>query len=127
LYVQRYFPPRAKSYMVGLVDNLQQTYRERIKELTWMSDSTKAKALDKLNTFIKKIAYPATWKDYSSIDIDRTSLVSNLQHIGQWKYMYRIQKLGKPVDKTEWYMTPPTVNASYNPSFNAIVFPAGIL
>lgn len=127
LYVQRYFPPRAKSYMVGLVDNLQQTYRERIKELTWMSDSTKAKALDKLNTFIKKIAYPDTWKDYSSIDIDRKSLVSNLQHIGQWKYMYRIQKLGKPVDKTEWYMTPPTVNAYYNPSFNEIVFPAGIL
>lgn len=127
LYVKRFFPPSAKAYMVKLVDNLQDTYRERLKSNPWMSDSTKAKAIDKLNAFIKKIGYPDKWKDYSSIDISRGSLVTNLQHIGQWEYDYEIRKLGKPVDKTEWYMTPPTVNAYYNPSFNEIVFPAGIL
>jgi putative endopeptidase len=127
LYVKRYFPPEAKAYMLKLVDNLQETYRERIQQNTWMSDSTKAKAIDKLNAFIKKIGYPDHWKDYSSIDVDRTSLVADLQRISRWEYAYEINKLGKPVDKTEWQMTPPTVNAYYNPPFNEIVFPAGIL
>lgn len=127
LYVERYFPPQAKEYMVGMVDNLQKTYRERIKELDWMSDSTKAKALEKLNAFVKKIAYPDEWEDYSAIDIDRASLIQNLEHIGQWQYQDMINKLGKPVDRKEWGMTAPTVNAYYNPSFNEIVFPAGIL
>jgi len=127
LYVKRYFPPSAKDYMVGMVDNLQQTYRERIQKLDWMSDSTKTKALDKLNAFVKKIGYPDHWKDYSSIAIDSTSLVQNLEHYGQWHYRYMVDKLGKPVDRSEWEMTAPTVNAYYNPSFNEIVFPAGIL
>jgi len=127
LYVQRFFPPSAKEYMTRLVDNLQQTYRERIQKLDWMSDSTKGKAVEKLNTFVKKIAYPDKWKDYSSIDVRRNDLVGNLQRIGKWHYDYMMNKLGKPVDKTEWGMTPPTVNAYYNPSFNEIVFPAGIL
>jgi putative endopeptidase len=127
LYVKRFFPPQAKAYMLKLVDNLQETYRQRIQENTWMTDSTKVKAIDKLNAFVKKIGYPDHWKDYSSIDVDRTSLVADLQRISQWEYEYEINKLGKPVDKTEWQMTPPTVNAYYNPPFNEIVFPAGIL
>lgn len=127
VYVKRFFPPEAKEYMVNLVNNLQDTYRERIKNNDWMSDSTKAKAVDKLNAFVKKIAYPDEWKDYSSIDINRSSLIDNIKRIGRWHYNYNINKLGKPTDKTEWFMTPPTVNAYYNPSFNEIVFPAGIL
>lgn len=127
LYVQRFFPPAARQYMIKMVNNLQNTYRERIQQLSWMSDSTKVKATEKLDAFIKKIGYPNKWKDYSSIDISRKSVVTNLKHIGQWQYAYMIHKLGKPVDKTEWGMTPPTVNAYYNPSFNEIVFPAGIL
>ncbi|TAN15880.1 MAG: M13 family peptidase [Chitinophagaceae bacterium] len=127
LYVARYFPPSAKAYMENLVNNLQETYRQRIQQADWMSDSTKAKAIDKLNAFTKKIGYPDHWKDYSSIDIDRSSLIGDLQRIGQWQYNYDINKLGKPTDKSEWGMTPPTVNAYYDPSFNEIVFPAGIL
>ncbi len=127
LYVQKYFPPSAKKYMENLVDNLQKTYKEHIQNCIWMSDSTKAKAVDKLEAFTKKIGYPDKWKDYSSIEINKDSLIKNLQHIGKWHYEYNINKLGKPVDKSEWYMTPPTVNAYYNPSFNEIVFPAGIL
>jgi putative endopeptidase len=113
--------------MINLVNNLQDTYRERINNNDWMSDSTKAKAVDKLNAFVKKIGYPDKWKDYSSIDINRSSVIGNLKRIGKWQYNYDINKLGKPTDKTEWFMTPPTVNAYYNPSFNEIVFPAGIL
>lgn len=127
LYVQKYFPPSAKKYMENLVNNLQQTYKQHIEQCDWMSDSTKEKAVDKLEAFTKKIGYPDKWKDYSSIRISRDSLVGNLMRIGKWHYEYNINKLHKPVDKTEWYMTPPTVNAYYNPSFNEIVFPAGIL
>ncbi|GAA4306179.1 M13 family metallopeptidase [Compostibacter hankyongensis] len=127
LYVQRFFPPSAKEYMIKLVDNLQRTYQDRIRQVDWMSDSTKTKAIQKLNAFAKKIGYPDKWKDYSSIDINRSSVVGNLQRIGKWQYDYNISKLGKPVDRSEWYMTAPTVNAYYNPSFNEIVFPAGIL
>lgn len=127
LYVQRYFPPSAKAYMENLVNNLQETYRQRIEQTDWMSDSTKAKAIAKLNAFTKKIGYPDKWKDYSSIDINRSSLIGDLQRIGQWEYNYDINKLGKPTDKSQWQMTPPTVNAYYDPSFNEIVFPAGIL
>ena len=127
IYVDKYFPPSAKKYMIGLVDNLQETYAERIKSIDWMNDSTKTKALAKLNSFTKKIGYPDKWKDYSSIDIEPNSLVQNLQNISVWQYNEEVDKLGKPVDKTEWGMTPATVNAYYNPSFNEIVFPAGIL
>lgn len=127
LYVQKYFPPEAKKYMETLVDNIEKAYAEKIKGAEWMSEATKAKALDKLHAITKKIGYPDKWKDYSSIDISRNSLVADLQRIGEWQYNDNINKLGKPVDKTEWGMTPPTVNAYYNPSFNEIVFPAGIL
>lgn len=127
LYVEKYFPPSAKKYMIGLVNNLQATYKERISNSSWMGDSTQKKAIAKLEAFTKKIGYPNEWKDYSAITIDRGSLIDNLREIGEWHYQYNIDKLGKPVDKSEWFMTPPTVNAYYNPSFNEIVFPAGIL
>src|SRR5699024_4532987 len=126
-YVERYFPPEAKEYMVGLVRNLQETYKERIKKLDWMSDSTKTVAIEKLESFQLKIGYPDEWEDYSSINIDSTNLIQNLQNIGQWQYDDMIAKLGEPVDRSEWFMSAPTVNAYYNPSFNEIVFPAGIL
>lgn len=127
IYVEKYFPPSAKEYMVGLVENLQDTYAERIKKIDWMGDTTKTKALEKLESFTKKIGYPDKWKDYSSIDIEPDNLIQNLENIGKWRYEYNIDKLGKPVDKTEWFMPPQTVNAYYNPAFNEIVFPAGIL
>ena len=127
LYVQKYFPPEAKAYMLNLVHNLQKAYAVKIKEASWLSEATKKTALEKLNAFTLKIGYPDKWKDYSSVDIDRNSLVQNLQNIGAWAYQQNIDKLNKPVDKSEWFMTPPTVNAYYNPSFNEIVFPAGIL
>jgi putative endopeptidase len=126
-YVNKYFKPEAKVRMLELVNNLQKTYAERIKQLTWMSDPTKQKALQKLNAFIKKIGYPDKWRDYSSIVINKNSYVKNIQSCAAFEYKRNIAKLGKPVDKKEWGMTPPTVNAYYNPGFNEIVFPAGIL
>lgn len=126
-YVDRYFPPEAKDYMEGMVDNLQGTYRKRIKNLDWMTDSTKTKALGKLDAFAKKIGYPDEWKDYSSINITDDNIIQNLENIGTWQYKYNVDKLDEPVDRSEWSMTAPTVNAYYNPSFNEIVFPAGIL
>jgi putative endopeptidase len=125
--VQRYFPPAAKAYMEKMVDNLKAAFKQHIENLQWMSDSTKAKALDKLAAMVKKIGYPDKWKDYSAIDISRSSLIGNLFKIWVWQYHYDIGKLGKPVDRSEWYMTPPTVNAYYNPRINDINFPAGIL
>lgn len=127
IYVKRYFPPSAKAYMEKMVNNIEAAYRVHIKNLTWMSDSTKAKALDKLNAVVKKIGYPDHWKDYSSIEINRKSLIGNLKRIGQWYYQYDMAKLNKPVDRSEWFMTPATVNAYYNPFSNDINFPAGIL
>ena len=127
MYVDKNFKPEAKQRMLDLVNNLQQTYAERIKSLDWMSDSTKQKALVKLNGFMKKIGYPDKWKDYSSLEIVGNDYVKNILASSQFEYNYNLNKLGKPVDKTEWGMTPPTVNAYYNPAFNEIVFPAGIL
>lgn len=127
MYVDKHFKPEAKQRMMELVNNLQQTYADRIKRLDWMSDSTKQKALAKLNTFMKKIGYPDKWKDYSKLEIVPNDYVKNIMNTSAWEYDYTISKLGKPVDKTEWQMTPPTVNAYYNPAFNEIVFPAGIL
>jgi len=127
IYVHEFFPPAAKHYMEDLVDNLQDTYRERIEALTWMGDSTKTKALAKLNSFTKKIGYPDKWKNYSGVEITRDSAVKNIQNLKAWHYKENVAKLGKPVDKTEWRMSAPTVNAYYSPVFNEIVFPAGIL
>ncbi|RYY38924.1 MAG: M13 family peptidase [Chitinophagaceae bacterium] len=127
MYVSRYFKPEAKQRMLDLVNNLQETFSNRIKGLTWMSEETKVRALEKLNAFTKKIAYPDKWKDYSSITISRTDLLGNVRRAAQWRYNEMIARFGRPVDRTEWGMTPPTINAYYSPVNNEIAFPAGIL
>ena len=127
MYVEKYFPAAAKERMVALVKNLQESLGERIKGLSWMGEETKEKALEKLATFHVKIGYPDKWKDYSSLEIKDDSYWANIERANQWSYNEMIGKYGKPVDKDEWYMTPQTVNAYYNPTTNEICFPAGIL
>jgi putative endopeptidase len=127
VYVEKYFTPEAKKRMKDLVDNLQAVYKSRIEKLDWMSNATKEKALAKLGAFTKKIGYPDKWKKYDDIDISKDAYYKNLQSIAKHNYKEMVEKVDKPVDKEEWGMTPPTVNAYYNPSFNEIVFPAGIL
>ena len=127
LYVRDYFPPAAKARMKELVSNLRTAFRGRIEKLEWMSDATKQKALQKLEAFVPKIGYPDKWENYDDVEISRTSYYQNALGIRQHEYRKMVAKLGKPVDKTEWGMTPPTVNAYYNPTNNEIVFPAGIL
>lgn len=128
LYVSKYFPNENKEYMVGLVENLRKALGKHIDNLTWMSDATKAKAHEKLDTFTVKIGYPDKWKDYSEINIDPSkSYLENVYNASVWYTQDNYKKLGKPVDKTEWHMTPQTVNAYYNPTTNEICFPAGIL
>ena len=128
MYVQKYFPEENKQRMLALVKNLQKSLGERIAAVDWMSDETKAKALEKLDAFTIKIGYPDTWRDYSKLDIDpAVSFYENLQRAAKFEQAYSLSYLGKPVDKTKWYMTPQTVNAYYNPSSNEICFPAGIL
>ena len=127
MYVQKYFPAAAKERMLKLVHNLQQTLGERINALNWMGDSTKVKAIEKLKAFYIKIGYPDKWRDYSSLDITKDSYYANIKRASKFEHEYRFAKAGKPVDKTEWQMTPQTVNAYYDPSTNEICFPAGIL
>ncbi|MDI9358540.1 MAG: M13 family metallopeptidase [Phycisphaerales bacterium] len=127
IYVAQYFPAEAKERILSLVNNLQSTYATRINQLSWMSPATKKKALYKLSTFMKKIAYPDKWRDYSSVNISNNSYFENVRACDAFVYRRNIAKLGKPVDRSDWEMTPPTVNAYYNPGFNEIVFPAGIL
>ncbi len=127
LFVEKYFPPEAKKRILDLVNNLQATYKERIEHLSWMSDTTKQKAILKLNAFAKKIGYPDKWKDYSSLNISRDDLIQNLKNTGRFEYRYNINKIGNPVDRTEWITTAPTINAFYNPYMNDLNFPAGIL
>lgn len=127
LYVERYFPSDAKDRMMTLVNNLQKVYHSRIEKLDWMSEGTKKRALEKLNTFVKKIGYPDKWKKFDDVEISRDTYYENLKSIARHEYKEMADKLDKPVDKLEWFMSPPTVNAYYNPPFNEIVFPAGIL
>ena len=127
MYVEKYFSAEAKTRMTELVGNLQKALGERIQNLDWMSDATKAKALDKLSTFTVKIGYPDKWKDYSTLDIKNDSYYENMKRASQWAYADMVSRYGKPVDRTEWFMTPQTVNAYYNPTTNEICFPAGIL
>ena len=127
LYVEKYFPPEAKQRILELVNNLQEAYKERINQLSWMSDATKQKAVIKLNAIAKKIGYPDKWKDYSSVEISKDDLIQNLKNTGHFSYEYNVNKIGKPVDRSEWFMTPPTIDAYYNPYTNDINFPAGIL
>jgi putative endopeptidase len=127
LYVQKYFKPEAKKRMHDLVANMERTYEVRIKKLDWMTDDTKLKALEKLHTYTNKIGYPDVWKDYKGVVINRNDFIGNVKSAAKWQYDDQLSKLNKPVDKTEWGMTPPTVNAYYSPQKNEIVFPAGIL
>ena len=129
MYVEEYFPADAKERMVQLVKNLQVALGERIDAQDWMSAETKQKAHEKLNSFYVKVAYPDEWKDYSSLDIDPAkSYYENLKVVSAWNWQDELnRKLNKPVDPTEWGMTPQTVNAYYNPTTNEICFPAGIL
>ncbi|BAU55581.1 M13 family metallopeptidase [Mucilaginibacter gotjawali] len=127
LYVAKYFTPAAKQYMVNLVNNLKVTLGERIKNLAWMSEATKTRALKKLAAFTVKIGYPDKWQTYSGLEIDRNDYFGNLKRVSEWRYNYGVSQISKPVDKKRWGMSPPTVNAYYNPVNNEIVFPAGIL
>ncbi len=127
LYVKKYFKPEAKDYMVKMVDNLQNTFAERIKKLDWMSDETKTMALAKLNAIAKKIAYPDKWKEYEGVTASKDNFYQNVRNVSNWAYNYNVSRMGKPVNRKEMGMTPPTINASYNPSNNDITFPAGIL
>jgi putative endopeptidase len=127
VYVSRHFPPEAKQQMLELVNNLIKAYEVGIRELDWMGDETKAEALDKLSKFTPKIGYPDQWKDYSSLDITADDLVGNLKRSALFEYEINIKRQGGPVDRTEWGMTPQTVNAYYSPALNEIVFPAAIL
>jgi putative endopeptidase len=126
-YVERHFPPAAKTRMVELVDNLIQAYRVSIDEITWMGADTKKKALEKLAKFTPKIGYPDKWRDYSKLQIIPGDLLGNLARISKFRGDFEYEKVGKPVDKSEWLMTPQTVNAYYHPLMNEIVFPAAIL
>ncbi len=128
LYVEKYFPASSKEYMLGLVENLRTALGKHIANLDWMSDSTKMRAQEKLAAFTVKIGYPDKWKDYSSMEIDpKLSYYENMHNVGMWHQKETYAKWGKPVDRTEWGMTPQTVNAYYNPLANEIVFPAAIL
>ena len=127
MYAKKYFPAEAKERMLKLVHNLQESLGERIKALAWMGDSTKLKAIEKLKSFYVKIGYPDKWRDYSNLDIVKDSYYANVQRANKFEHAYRFAKAGKKVDKSEWQMTPQTVNAYYNPSTNEICFPAGIL
>jgi putative endopeptidase len=127
VYVEKHFPAAAKQRMVVLVNNLLKAYEVSIKELDWMSPETKKQALDKLSKFDPKIGYPYKWRDYSALKVVKKDLYGNQKRATIFEYNRNMNKLGKPVDKTEWGMTPQTVNAYYNPSKNEIVFPAAIL
>ena len=128
LYVEKYFPKSSKEYMIGLVENLRTALGQHIDNLDWMSDATKAKAREKLAAFTVKIGYPDKWKDYTSMNIDPAlSYYENMHNVSMWHQRDTYSKWGKPVDRTEWGMTPQTVNAYYNPMANEIVFPAAIL
>lgn len=127
VYVERHFPPSAKEAMDELVANLVEAYRQSISELEWMSPETRDRALAKLDSFTPKIGYPVTWKDYSSLEVDAGDLVGNVRRAHVWEHDRQLAKVGKPIDRDEWFMTPQTVNAYYNPLMNEIVFPAAIL
>lgn len=131
LYVEKYFPAEAKTQMEEMIGYLIKSYEKHISELEWMSPVTKEKALDKLSKFTVKVAYPDQWEDYSKLTINNpnngANLYDNLKNVSEWRYNKNLEKIGKPVDKTKWGMSPQTVNAYYNSSNNEIVFPAAIL
>ncbi|MES2276043.1 MAG: M13 family metallopeptidase [Bacteroidota bacterium] len=127
LYVKRYFDERSKNRVLALVNNLQKAFEHRIKQLDWMSDSTKQKAIEKLYAITKKIGYPDKWRSYDQVQISRTTYFENVRSLDRNNYRFQLAKLNKPVDRSEWFTTPATVTAYYNPAQNEVVFPAGIL
>jgi len=127
LYVQKYFPPEAKARMNDLVENLKTVFRDHLEKVDWMTDATRAKALAKFARFTQKIGFPDQFRDYSPITIKRDDYLGNVQRAAVFEQHRKMARVGKPVDRTEWDMTPPTVNAYFNPLQNEIVFPAGIL
>jgi putative endopeptidase len=127
LYVEKYFPPENKARMEKLVANLMVAYKQSIDTLDWMSPETKKEAQKKLSTFAPKIGYPNKWRDYSKLTVEKKDLVGNVRRATTFEYQRQLAKLGKPLDRTEWGMTPQTINAYYNPQLNEIVFPAAIL
>ena len=127
IYVAKHFPPTHKARMVALVGNLLRAYKDELQTLDWMSPETRKAALAKLATFRVKIGYPDVWRDYSKLEVKRDDLVGNMTRAAEFRTDRELAKLGKPVDRTEWYMTPQTVNAYYDPQKNEIVFPAAIL
>ena len=127
VYVERHFSPDAKTAMDALVANLVEAYRQSIATLDWMTEETRARALEKLDKFTPKIGYPARWRDYSALAVDASDLVGNARATAAFEFARELGKIGKPIDRDEWFMTPQTINAYYNPGFNEIVFPAAIL
>ncbi|WP_292835635.1 M13-type metalloendopeptidase [Microbacterium sp.] len=127
VYVERHFPPRAKEEMDELVENLIEAYRQSILQLEWMTPATRERALEKLAAFTPKVGFPVKWKDYSALEVDARDLIGNVRRTNAWEHDRQLAKLGAPIDRDEWYMTPQTVNAYYNPLMNEIVFPAAIL
>ena len=127
VYVERYFPPAAKAQIDDLVAHLRGALKERITRLDWMSPDTKRKALDKLARLNVKIAYPDKWRDYSALEVSPDDLFADMQAVRAFGWQRQVKRLNGPVDRTEWYINPQTVNASYNESFNEMTFPAGIL
>ena len=127
LFVAKHFPPESKHQMDELVANLLEAYRSSIQSLQWMSEETKTRALEKLDTFVPKIGYPEKWRDYSALTVSESDLIANVEASSEFEFQRELKKIGRPIDRAEWFMTPQTVNAYYNPGFNEIVFPAAIL
>lgn len=127
LFVKEYFDEESKAYMSNMIENLRSAYKDRINQLEWMSAETKEKAMKKLNAFTYKVGYPDEWEDYSELEIVDNSFIQNILNAREFGYNDMLEKLGQPVEKTEWGMSPQTVNAYYSPTNNEIVFPAGIL
>jgi putative endopeptidase len=127
VYVERHFPEEAKSSMDVLVANLVEAYRQSITGLPWMSEATRVRALEKLDKFTPKIGYPVKWRDYSALQVDAGDLLGNVRATNEFEFRRELGKIGQPLDRDEWFMTPQTINAYYNPGFNEIVFPAAIL
>ena len=127
LYVAKYFPPESKAKVEALVANLLKAYDADIREIDWMTDATKEKALDKLHHFTPHVGYPDKWRDFSGLDIQRDDLVGDIERSNMFEWHYRLDRIDQPVDRDEWGMTPPTINAYYTPVLNSIFFPAAIL
>ena len=127
IYVDRHFQPAAKVAMDELVANLVEAYRDSITALTWMGAETRGRAIEKLEKFTPKIGFPVKWRDYSTLSIDASDLLGNVRAVNEFEFQRELGKIGKPLDRDEWFMTPQTINAYYNPGFNEIVFPAAIL